>query len=90
MPTDGERGILPAFQANPFSHGYQQSIPNNPPTPHLTASIGIGWFVLLIGIAIGFWGVWKLALLLTVVMVVLLVVTFYADNSLFHSILLWL
>jgi hypothetical protein len=90
MPINGEQGILPAFQANPFSRGYQQSIPNNPPTSHLTATLGIGWFVLLAGIAIGIWGVWRIAIIVTILMIVLLIVTFYASNSLFHSILLWL
>jgi hypothetical protein len=90
MPTDGEKGILPAFQANPFSHGYEQSLGNNPPTTHLTASLSIGWFVLLVGIGIGIWGVRAIALVVTILMIILLIVTFYADNGLFHDILMWL
>lgn len=90
MPYKGEKGILPEFAMNPFSSGYEQSLPNAPPTAHLSASFGLGWYVLLAGIACGIFGVWRLAIGVTILMILLLVITFYADNSLFHHILLWL
>jgi hypothetical protein len=89
MPTDGEKGILPAFQANPFSPASPQSL-NPPVTPYLSAGLEIGWFLLLIGIAIGAFVIWKKVAAIAVALIVVLIILRFADHSLFVWFTNWL
>lgn len=90
MPTGGEKEILPSFHQDPFSTGYQQTVQrlglNNPPTPHFSASFGVGWFLLLVGILIGLAGLWRWVIAMAVLVVVFLVILRFADHSLFNSV----
>lgn len=80
MPVSGEAGILPAFQIPPYA-------PNQPVTvevPHLSASIGIGYFLLLLGIAIGGLAVFKKVLSIGIALLALLLIFYYADREIFQ------
>jgi len=90
MPTGGEKEILTSFHQDPFSTGYQETIQrlglNNPPTPHFSASFGVGWFLLLVGILVGLFGLWRWVIGTVVIVVVFLLILRFADHSLFNSI----
>jgi hypothetical protein len=89
MPTDGEKGILPSFQANPLSPGYQSS-PTNPTTPHMSASLGFGWILLLVGIGLGIYGMWRKVALTTIILIALLIIFRFAWHPAYTFLVDWL
>jgi hypothetical protein len=82
MPTNGEKGILSSFAVNPFSHAAQNS-PGNPATAHLSATLGIGWLLLLIGIGLSAVGIWKKVTLSAVAIVALLFILHFVNHSVY-------
>lgn len=83
MPVTGEAGILPAFQIPP-------SAPNQPITvevPHLSASIGLGYFLLLLGIAIGGLAVFKKVVQIGVFLLVVLLITYFVNREFFQLVI---
>jgi hypothetical protein len=90
MPYSGEKGILPEFQQSPFTPGYQQSLPNSAGTPHMSASLGIGWFLLVAGIGLGIIGLWWQVILVTVIAILTLILTHFFAAGVFHWIITWL
>lgn len=90
MPAAGEKEILPSFHQDPFSSGYASTLRslglNNPPTPHFSGSLGIGWFLVLIGVLVGVIGLWRWVAGVAVLLVFILVILRFADHSLFNSV----
>jgi hypothetical protein len=89
MPRNGEQGILPEFQKSPFTPGYQQSLPGGV-TPHLSASFGPGWFVLLAGIILGILGLWRLIIVVTIGTILTFVLTHFFAHGVFNWLVSWL
>lgn len=89
MPTGGEDEILASFHTDPLSSGYQQTMQalglNNPPTPDLAASFGVGWFVLAAAILIGLVALWRWVAYIAVILIAVLLILRFTDHSLFNS-----
>jgi hypothetical protein len=86
MPLNGETGILPSFQIDPFSTaGAAQSAFNaaNPPTLHLSIAVNLGYYLLLAGIVIGGLAVFKKIIILVLVLSVLLPILYAVDRTFF-------
>jgi hypothetical protein len=81
MPTDGEKGVLASFATNPFSSAARNSL-GNPTTAHLSATLGIGWILLLIGIALGALGIWKKVTITAVAVAALLFILHFVSHPL--------
>jgi hypothetical protein len=90
MPYAGEKGILPEFQESPFTPGYQASLPPGGPTPHLSASFGVGWFVLLAGILLGILGLWRLVIAVLIFAILSLILTHIFSHAVYNWIVTWI
>ncbi|HLG62460.1 MAG TPA: hypothetical protein VKY19_11035 [Ktedonosporobacter sp.] len=88
MPVSGEAGILPAFQVPPYAPAAAQ--PVTVEVPHLSATIGIGYFILLFGIAIGGLAVFKKVIHIVIALIVILPILYFVDKAIFQQVILFL
>lgn len=90
MPAGGEKEILPSFHQDPFSSGYANVLRrlglDNPPTAHFSGSLGIGWYLVLLGVIIGVVGLWRWVAGVAVFLVLVLIIMRFADHSLFNTV----
>jgi hypothetical protein len=88
MPVSGEAGILPAFQIPPYAPAAAQ--PVTVEVPHLSVAIGIGYFILLLGIAIGGLAVFKKIVHIAIALIVVLPILYFVDKAIFQQVILFL
>ncbi|HLG78494.1 MAG TPA: hypothetical protein VKX46_18920 [Ktedonobacteraceae bacterium] len=88
MPITGEAGILPTFQTPPYAPAAVQ--PVTVEVPHLSATVGVGYFILLLGIAIGGLAVFKRVVHLVIALIVILPILFFVDRAIFQQVILFL
>ncbi|HZO73908.1 MAG TPA: hypothetical protein VFB60_17020 [Ktedonobacteraceae bacterium] len=88
MPVSGEAGILPAFQVPPYAPAAAQ--PVTVEVPHLSAAIGIGYLILLFGIAIGGLAVFKKIIHIVIALIVILPILYFVDKAIFQQVILFL
>ncbi len=86
MPRNGEAGILPSFQAPPFSAAQQAELPTVA-VPHLSASLGWGFYLLTIGLIIGSLAIFKRFMLVAVITGVILLLLFFVDRPWYLDVL---
>jgi vacuolar-type H+-ATPase subunit I/STV1 len=80
MPRNGEAGILPAFQIPPFSVAAQAAPPTSP-TPYLSASLGLGFYLLALGLIIGGLAIFKKVVAVAVGTGIILLLLFFIERS---------
>jgi hypothetical protein len=66
------------------------SSPTNPPTPHMSASLGFGWILLLLGIGLGIYGMWRKVAVSTVILIALLIILRCAWHPAYSFLIDWI
>lgn len=88
MPVSGEAGILPAFQVPPYAPAAAQ--PVTVEVPHLSVTISIGYFILLLGIVIGGLAVFKRVVHIVIALIVILPILYFVDKAIFQQVIQFL
>lgn len=82
IPVTGEAGILPAFQIPPYAPAADW--PKTVEVPHFSATIGIGFFLLLIGLAIGGVALFKKIAIIVIALIIILPISYWVDKAIFQ------
>lgn len=88
MPVSGEAGILPSFQVPPYAPAAAH--PVTVEVPHLSVTIGIGYFILLLGIIIGGLAVFKKVVRIVIALLVILPILYFVDKAIFQQVIQFL
>jgi len=84
MPPGGEKGILPSFQAAPFVVPSGRANWIEP--PHMSVALGLGWFVLLVGVVIGIVALRRQVAAAALLLLIVLIALRFADRSLYDTV----